>query len=147
MSNDEPLYCCHVFQVIYSICSYIKISFAAIVIFFIYIFLYNSINFCFSLYFFFQPISFSDLLREDFKKRIITLESQLNTVILNDIQREIQNNENRIKDSIAPYSRFIQIEKKKVLNFSCRLSQNCKFINRIQNFFLFYLYKSRIWSY
>ena len=116
MSNYEPLHCCHVFEVIYSICSYIKISFAAIVIFFIYIFLYNSINFCFSLYFFFQPISFSDLLREDFKKRIITLESQLNTVILNDIQREIQNNENRIKDSIAPYSRFIQIEKKKVLD-------------------------------
>ena len=133
MSNYEPLHCCHVFEVIYSICSYIKISFAAIVIFFIYIFLYNSINFCFSLYFFFQPISFSDVLREDFKKRIITLESQLNTVILNDIQREIQNNENRIKDSIAPYSRFIQIEKKKVLDSIDEFTILRKTTREIQN--------------
>ena len=40
----------------------------------------------------------------------------MNTVILNDIQREIQNNDNRMKDSIAPYSRFVEIERKKVLN-------------------------------
>ena len=133
MSNYEPLYCCHVFEVIYSICSYIKISFTTIVIFFIYIFLYNSVNFCFYLYFFFQPISFSDVLREDFKKRIITLESQLNTVILNDIQREIQNNENRIKDSIAPYSRFIQIEKKKVLDSIDEFTILRKTTREIQN--------------
>ena len=134
MSNDEPLYCCHVFEVIYSICSYIKILFTTIVIFFIYIFLYNSVNFCFYLYFcFFQPISFSDELREDFKKRIITLESQLNTVILNDIRREIQNNENRIKDSIAPYSRFIQIEKKKVLDSIDEFTILRKTTREIQN--------------
>ena len=134
MSNDEPLYCCHVFEVIYSICSYIKILFTTIVIFFIYIFLYNSVNFCFYLYFcFFQPILFSDILREDFKKRIITLESQLNTVILNDIQREIQNNENRIKDSIAPYSRFIQIEKKKVLDSIDEFTILRKTTREIQN--------------
>lgn len=54
--------------------------------------------------------------REEFKKKIETLSSQLNTVILNDIQREIQNNDNRMKDSIAPYSRFVEIERKKVLN-------------------------------
>ena len=134
MSNYEPLYCGHVYQFIYSICSYMKIPFATIVIFFIYIFLYNSVNFCFYLYFcFFQPISFSDARREDFKKRIITLESQLNTVILNDIQREIQNNENRIKDSIAPYSRFIQIEKKKVLDSIDEFTILRKTTREIQN--------------
>ena len=71
--------------------------------------------------------------REDFKKRISTLESQLNTVILNDIQREIQNNENRIKDSIAPYSRFIQVEKKKVLDSIDEFTILRKTTREIQN--------------
>ena len=52
--------------------------------------------------------------RTDFSNKIATLQSQIDTVVLNDIRREIQSNDDRIHDSIAPYSRFIEIEKKKV---------------------------------
>ena len=71
--------------------------------------------------------------REDFSKRIETLQSQLDTVILNDIQREIQSNENRIKDSIAPYSRFIEIEKKKVTVSTDEFTELRKITRDIQN--------------
>lgn len=63
----------------------------------------------------------------------MTLQSQIDTVVLNDIQREIQSNDDRIHDSIAPYSRFIEIEKKKVSTALETLNSLRKTTREIQN--------------
>ena len=73
------------------------------------------------------------IFRKDFSERIATLISQIDTVVLNDIEREMQNNENRIKDSIAPYSRFIDSEKKKVYASLATLDVLRKETRDIQN--------------
>ena len=52
--------------------------------------------------------------RNDFAKRMDTLQGQLDTVIGNNFERELQAIGDRIKHAIAPYSRFVQGEKKKV---------------------------------
>jgi hypothetical protein len=71
--------------------------------------------------------------RRNFSDRIETLHSQIDTVIMNDIDREIQSNVQRINDCIAPYSRFIDSEKSKLSKALVALKSLRKTTRDIQN--------------
>jgi hypothetical protein len=51
---------------------------------------------------------------DDFNKRVNILQVQIDTVIMNNFERELQNINDKIIDAIQPYSRFVEIEKKRV---------------------------------
>jgi polyhydroxyalkanoate synthesis regulator phasin len=42
------------------------------------------------------------------------MQSQLDTVISNNLERELRGISDRIGDAVAPYSRFVELERKKV---------------------------------
>lgn len=71
--------------------------------------------------------------RKNFRGRIETLHSQIDTVIMNDIEREIQSNIQRINDCIAPYSRYIELEKSKLSTALIALKSLRKTTRDIQN--------------
>ena len=62
-------------------------------------------------------------LRQDFAKRMSTLHGQLDTVIGNNFERELQSINDKIKYAIAPYSRFVEGEKKKIEESSLQLGK------------------------
>lgn len=71
--------------------------------------------------------------RKNFRDRIETLHSQIDTVIMNDINRETQSNIRRINDCIAPYSRYIDSEKNKLSTALIALKILRKTTRDIQN--------------
>ena len=52
--------------------------------------------------------------RENFSKRIETMQTQIDTVITNNLERELRGISDRIGDAVAPYSRFVERESQKV---------------------------------
>lgn len=70
---------------------------------------------------------------DDFHKRVNILQVQIDTVIMNNFERELQNINDKIIDAIQPYSRFVEIEKKRVEHATddlIKIRQNMKEIKK-----------------